>query len=306
MSGVINTGSHPKALWPGVKAWWGRSYNDHATEYDKLFDTETSDKNYEEAVQLVGFGTAPVKEQGAPVQYDSEIQGFVTRAVHVAYALGYIVTHEELEDNLYAQVSKTRAPSLARAFRQTKERVAASFYNRAFTAGYVGGDNTVLLSTSHPNTSGGTYSNRLAVDSDLSESSLEDITVQIMQATDDRGLLINLMPRSLIIPVNLWYNANRILKSVYTPGTANNDINVLKATNAFPEGIVMNHYLTSSTAWFVRTNVTKGQGLVHYNRQSIVFDQDNDFDTMNAKAKAYERYSFMWVDPRCLYGTAGA
>lgn len=304
MSGVIGTGNHPKALWPGVKAWWGKAYEDHQVEYTDLFDTVTSDKAYEEDVQLVGFGLAPVKAQGAAVSYDSEIQGFVTRYTHIAYALGYIVTHEELKDNLYAEVSNTRAASLARGFRQTKERVAASVYNRAFNSTYKGGDGVELISAVHPNTSGGTFSNKLAVAADFSEASLEDLTIQIMKATDDRGLLINLMPKSLHVAPDEWYNANRVLQSVYQPGTANNDINVLKATNVLPMGIKVNHYFTDPNAWFVRTNVSNG--MKYYEREAISFTQDNDFDTMNAKAKGYERYSFGWTDPRAVYGSEGA
>lgn len=303
MAGVIMTSNHPKALWPGIKAWWGRVYNEHQTEYTDLFDTDTSSQAYEEDVQIVGFGLAPVKQQGSPVQYDSEIQGFVTRYTHVAYALGYIVTHEELQDNLYEAVSKTRSGALAKSFRQTKERIGANIYNRSFTSTYVGGDGVQLCSTVHPNSSGGTWSNRLAVDADLSESALEDMTIQIMQATDDRGLLINLMPRSLHIAPQNWYNANRILRSVYQTGNANNDINAIKATNALPEGIKMNHYFTAPQAWWIRTNVQNG--MKYYERESISFDQDNDFDTMNAKAKGYERYSFGWTDPRAVYGSNG-
>ena len=304
MSGVITTSNHPKALWPGVKAWWGKSYNDHVTEYTDLFETISSDKAYEEDVQNTGFGLARVKAQGAAVEYDSEVQGFTTRYTHVAYALGYIVTHEELKDNLYAEVSNTRAASLARGFRQTKERVGANVFNRAFDSNYTGGDGKELISNAHPNTTGGTFSNILAVAADFSEASLEDLTIQIMKATDDRGLLINLMPQSLHIAPDNWYNANRILNSVYQPGTANNDINVLKATNVLPMGIKVNHYFTDADAWFVRTNV--GNGLKYYEREAISFDQDNDFDTMNAKAKGYERYSFGWTDPRAVFGSAGA
>lgn len=305
MPGVISTSNHPKALWPGVHAWWGKSYNDHATEYTDLFDTQSSDKAYEEIVQIVGFGLAPAKNQGAPVQYDSEIQGFVTRFVHVAYALGYIVTHEELQDDLYEAVSKTRAASLARGFRQTKERIAANIYNRAFNSSYTGGDGVSLCNTAHPNTSGGTFSNMLAVGADLSESALEDITIQIMQAQDDRGLLINLMPKSLHIAPANWYNANRILRSVYQTGNSNNDINAIKATNALPMGIKLNHYFTVPQAWFIRTDIPTGTGLVHFVRENISFTQDNDFDTKNAKAMAYERYSFGWCDSRCIYGSNG-
>lgn len=303
MAGVITTASHPKALWPGVKAWWGQVYAEHVEEYTDLFDKDSSSQNYEEDVQLTGFGLAPRKAEGSGVVYDSEVQGFTTRYTHVAYALGYVVTKEELDDNLYENVSKRRSAALAMSFRQTKENVAANVYNRAFTAGYVGGDGATLASTAHPNTSGGTWANRPAVDVDLSEAALEDAMIAIMGFQNDRGLLINVMPRSLIIARNEWYNANRILKSVYTPGSANNDVNVLKATNALPEGIKMNHYLTSPRAWFLRTNIQNG--MKYYERTGISFDQDNDFDTMNAKAKGYERYSFGWTDPRAVYGVNG-
>ena len=303
MAGIITTASHPKALWPGIKAWWGQVYDEHPEEYSKLFDSDTSRQNYEEDVQLTGFGLAPVKPEGSGVAYDSEIQGFTTRYTHVAYALGYIVTKEELDDNLYEQVSRRRAAALAMSFRQTKENIGANIYNRAFNSTYVGGDGVSLCSTAHPNTSGGTFANTPTVAADLSEASLEDALTALMGFQNDRGLLINVMPRSLIVARQNWWNANRILKSAYTPSTANNAVNVLVATNALPEGIVMNHYLTSPNAWFVRTNIQNG--LKYYSRVGIQFDQDNDFDTMNAKAKGYERYSFGWTDPRAIYGVNG-
>ena len=303
MAGIITTASHPKALWPGIKAWWGQVYDEHPEEYSKLFDSDTSRQNYEEDVQLTGFGLAPVKPEGSGVAYDSEIQGFTTRYTHVAYALGYIVTKEELDDNLYEQVSRRRAAALAMSFRQTKENIGANIYNRAFNSTYKGGDGVELCSTAHPNTSGGTFANTPTVAADLSEASLEDALTALMGFQNDRGLLINVMPRSLIVARQNWWNANRILKSAYTPSTANNAVNVLVATNALPEGIVMNHYLTSPNAWFVRTNIQNG--LKYYSRVGIQFDQDNDFDTMNAKAKGYERYSFGWTDPRAIYGVNG-
>jgi len=303
MAGIITTASHPKALWPGIKAWWGQVYDEHQEEYSKLFDSDTSSMNYEEDVQLTGFGLAPVKSEGSGVSYDSEIQGFTTRYTHIAYALGYIVTKEELDDNLYEQVSRRRAAALAMSFRQTKENVGANIYNRAFNGTYLGGDGVSLCSTSHPNTSGGTFANKPSVDADLSEASLEDALTAIMGFQNDRGLLINVMPKSIVVARQNWWNANRILKSAYTPSTANNAVNVLVATNALPEGIVMNHYLTSPNAWFVRTNIQNG--LKYYSRVGIQFDQDNDFDTMNAKAKGYERYSFGWTDPRAIYGVNG-
>jgi len=303
MAGIITTASHPKALWPGIKAFWGQVYDEHKEEYSELFDSDTSSMNYEEDVQLTGFGLAPVKSEGSGVAYDSELQGFTTRYTHVAYALGYIVTKEELDDNLYEQVSRRRAAALAMSFRQTKENVGANIYNRAFNSTYLGGDGVSLANTAHPNTSGGTFANKPSVDADLSEASLEDALTAIMGFQNDRGLLINVMPKSLIVARQNFWNANRILKSAYTPTTANNAVNVLVATNALPEGIVMNHYLTSPNAWFVRTNIQNG--LKYYSRVGIQFDQDNDFDTMNAKAKGYERYSFGWTDPRAIFGVNG-
>jgi hypothetical protein len=303
MAGIITTASHPKALWPGIKAWWGQVYDEHAEEYSDLFDKDSSDKNYEEDVQLTGFGLAPRKSEGQATQFDSEVQGFTTRFTHVAYALGYVVTKEELDDNLYEQVSKRRAAALAMSFRQTKENVAANIYNRAFTAGYLGGDGVPLCSSSHPNTNGGTWANQPAVAVDLSEAALEDAIVALMGYQNDRGLLINVMPKTLHIARQEVFNAQRILQSSYSPGTANNDLNIIKTGNYLPGGFKVNHYFTSPRAWFIRTNVANG--MKYYERKSIEFDQDNDFDTSNAKAKGYERYSFGWTDPRAVYGVNG-
>lgn len=305
MAGVISTASHPKALWPGIKAWWGQVYDEHAVEYTDLFDQDTSTQNYEEDVQLTGFGLAPVKTEGAGVNYDSEVQGFTTRYTHMAYALGYIVTKEELDDNLYEQVSKRRSAALAMSFRQTKENVAANVYNRAFNSTYKGGDAVELCSTAHPNTSGGTFANKPSVDADLSEAALEDAVIAIMGFQNDRGLLINVMPRTLIIPRQEVFNAQRILHSTYQTGNSNNDINVIKSGNYLPGGFKVNHYLTAAHAWFVRNTLPGKTGMKYYERAGISFDQDNDFDTMNAKAKGYERYSFGWSDPRAVWGVNG-
>lgn len=298
---IITTGSHPKALWPGVKAWWGLKYDEHKPEYPALFDPMTSDKHYEELVQSTGFGLAPVKDQGSSVFYDTTVQGFTTRTIHVTYGLGYIVSWEEMSDNLYTELSNGRAGANAFSMRQTKEIVGANVYNRAFNASFLGGDGVSLINAAHPNTSGGTFSNLQSLD--LSEGALEDICIQIMGVLNDRGLNISIMPKTLIVPRQLWFEANRILKSTLQPDTTSNSINVLKATNAFPGGIVMNHYLTDSDAWFVRTNVQ--YGMCHYTRSPISFEQDNDFDTKNAKAFSIERYSFSWGDPRALFGSAG-
>ena len=304
MAGVINTGTHPKLLWPGIHAIWGQVYDAHATEYTDLYDVDSSTKAYEQDVQVTGFGLAPVKGQGQSISYDSEQQGWVTTYAHIAYALGYIVTYEELQDNQYKEVSMRRAKANAFSINQTTENVAALIYNDGFTGTYfTTADGQPLISSAHVNASGGTFSNALTPGADLSEASLEDINIQIMNATNDRGLKIAVMPRSLHIAPQEFYNANRILKSVLQNDTANNAINVLKATNAFPEGIKVNHYFTNPSAWFVRTNIPNGMTFFWRNRPE--FDQDNDFDTKNAKAATYMRFSVGATDPRGIFGSNG-
>ena len=303
MAGLIATGNHPAALWPGVKAWWGRQYDEHKVEYTDLFTMDTSTMHHEEDVQVTGFGLAPIKPEGQGTSYDSESQGFTKRYTHVTYSLGYIVTKEELSDNLYPVVSKRRAQANAFSMRQTKENVAANVYNRAVTGGYTGGDGVVLASASHTSKAG-LWSNILAPAADLSEVSLEDLCIQIMGATNDRGLKISLMPRSLHVHRNEWFNANRILKSALQSNTANNDINALRVTNAIPEGIKVNHYFTDTDQFVIRTNAPRG--MIGFQRWPMEFTQDNDFDTENAKAKSVERYCFGWTDPRGAYITIGA
>ena len=298
---VITTGTHPKALWPGVKAWWGRSYDEHPVEYLDLFDKQTSDKAYEEEVEITGFGLAPVKPQGAQIFYDIEAQGSISRFTHVAYALGYIVTYEELRDDLYDAVSRRRASQLAFSMRQTKENVLAGVYNLAFSGSALGGDGVSLISASHPTLSGN--QSNLGTAADLSEVALENLTIQIMQCQNNRGMRISALPMSLHVPPQLFFEANRVYNSVLQNDTANNAINVLKATGTFPRGIKVNHYFSSATAYFIRTNIPNG--LTYFERDAISFDQDNDFDTKNAKAACYERYSGFWADWRGIYGNAG-
>lgn len=304
MAGIINTGSHPKLLWPGVHAIWGQVYNEHDKEYPDLYDQQDSEKAYEQDVQVTGFGLAPVKGQGAPVSYDSEIQGIVTTYYHIAYALGYIVTYEELRDNLYEEVSMRRAKANAFSINQTVENAAAFLYNNAFSTSYfTTGDGKALIATDHTNATGGTYSNALSPAADMSEAALEDLTVQIMGTQNDRGLLINIMPESLHISRQEWYNTHRIMQSVLQSNTGNNNINVLKATNAFPKGIKMNHFFTSPHAFFIRTNCPNGMTM--FWRDHPQFDQDNDFDTKNAKAATYMRFSVGCTDPRGIFGSNG-
>lgn len=301
MPGVITTGSIPKALWPGIKNWWGVFYNDHKDEYKDLFMTESSDKKYEEDVQVVSFGLAPQKTEGAPVLYDSETQGFVNRSTHVAYGLGCIITKEEIRDNLYEKISKRRTAGLARSMRLTKETVAANVYNRAFSSAFTFADGKELIATDHP-TQSGNQANELSAPADLSETSLEDLCILMMRAKDDRGLPIQLMSRSLIVPSELVFEATRILKSTLQNDTANNAINALMVNGMFPEGIKVNHYLTDTDAFFIRTDAP---GLTHYERDPIELTEDNDFDTKNFKYAAYERYSFTCYDWRSLYGSPG-
>lgn len=300
---VITTGNHPKALWPGIRKWWGTNYDEFPVEYTDLFEVTTSEKAYEEDVQTTGFGLAPVKEQGAGVVYDEDLQGLVKRYTHINYALGYIVTEEEREDNLYTEVSKRRAANNAFSMRQTKEIVCAQVYNRAFTSGYTGADAVVLGSAAHP-TRAGNQSNILSVAADLSESALEDMLIQIMGATNDRGLRVSLMGQSLVVPRQLYFEATRILKSALQNDTANNAVNALKVTGVLPGGVKLNHYLTDSDAWFIRTNAK--QGMMLFNRAEKALSQDNDFDTSNAKAKASFRMSVGWTDWRGLYASPGA
>jgi hypothetical protein len=303
MAGVINTGSHPKLLWPGVHATWGQVYAQHSPQYTDLYDVLTSNKAYEQDVQITGFGLAPIKGQGASVTYDSEMQGWVSTYAHVAYGLGYIVTYEELQDNLYKEVATRRAKANAFSMNQTIENVAAFLYNNAFNTTYWAmPDGQALISNAHVNPSGGTFSNQLTPGADLSEAALEDICIQIMNTTQDRGLKISILPESLHIATAEWFNANRILKSVLQAHTGNNAINVLKATNAFPKGIKMNHYFTNPNAWFVRTNCPNGMQMFWRNKPQ--FSQDNDFDTKNAKAASYMRFSVGATDPRGIFGSS--
>lgn len=302
MSGTINTGSIAKLLWPGLNAVWGKEYAEHSAEWRDLVDVETSDKAYEEEVLLPGFGLAPIKAQGAAVQYDTTSQGYVSRYTHIAYGLGFIVTREAIDDNLYEKKALGSTKDLAFSFRQTKENVVANVYNRGFSSSYLGGDGKSLLATDHP-IQGGTFSNKLVVPADISEAALEDLCILIMGAVNDRGMKISLMPRSLHVAPQNVFEAARILKSVGQNDTANNAINALRSMGIFPEGAKANHYFTDPDAYFVRTNAPRGLKL--FQRVEAEFAQDNDFDTSNLKYKGYERYSTGWTDPRGVYGSEG-
>ena len=303
MPGGISTGNHPKALWPGVKAWFGIGYGEHAEEFKDLFETSTSSQAWEEDVMTSGFPLAPVKREGSATTYASNAQVYLARYTHVAYSLGFIVTFEERINNLYPKLANQRSKALGFSMRQTKENVGANVYNRCTNGSYLGGDGVVLLSASHPSAAGN-WSNILAPAADISETALEDLIIQIMGATNHDGLKIALLAQSLHVPRQIWFEANRILKSTLQVNTGDNNINVLKATNALPGGIKINHYFSDSDAFFIRTNCP--DGMKHYQRHSYDLKPDDDFDTDNAKAKSYDYYSFGWSDPRAVYGSIGA
>lgn len=306
---VINSSSFAKALWPGINTWYGKSYSEYPVEYTDLFDTQSSSKAFEEDVGISSFGLAVVKPEGSPISYDSERQAFITRYSHVTYALGFIITREIMEDDQYDVVGQRKAQGLAYSMRQTKEVVAANVYNRAFNTSYVGGDASTLVasaggggSATHPNWAGGTWTNGPSTAADLSEAALEQACIDIGGFTNDRGLLIAVKPRALIIPRQLAFEAKRILASDGRPATDSNDLNALKSMGMIPKTVV-NHYLTDADAWFIRTDIP--HGMKHFERRADSFDMDNDFDTENAKYKATARYSFGWTDPRGIYGSPG-
>jgi hypothetical protein len=300
---AINTGSHPKALWPGVRKFAMGEYAARPTEYTEIFDMLSSSMAYEEDVETMGFGLPQVKGEGSATRYQDQNQGFIKRYTHVAYSSGYIVTREEMDDNLYLSRSFKRAKQLAFAFSTAKELVAANVLNRAFSTSYTGGDGAALLSASH-STLTGNQSNLIAVAADLSEASLESVLVQIELATNSRALPVAIRGQKLIVHPSEGFNAERIIKSSLQNDTANNAVNALKSRGMLPGGVVINHYLTDLDAWFIKTDVQ--DGLLGFDRTAYEFDQDNDFDTQNAKAKGYARYSFGWTDWRGLYGSPGA
>jgi len=300
---VMTTGAHPKDQWPGVKAHFGASYNEHPEEWTMIFDQEGSDKSYEERVQYVGLGLAPAKTQGASIAFDDAKQGYTSRITNITYAIGGIVTREAIEDGQYESVATRIARYIAFSIRQTCENVGANILNRAVTAAYTGGDGVVLATASHPEHNGN-QSNILAPAADLSEAALEDLLIQIMNATDSKGLKISLIGQKLIIPTALAFEATRILKSVQQSNSANNDVNALRDMGMLPGGVVVNHYLNDADAWHIKTNAP--EGLIAQNRRAVEFDKDNEFQTENALMKGSIRKGFGWADWRGVYHSQGA
>lgn len=306
VGGPISTGNHPKAQWPGVYAFWGTEYNEHPVEWKALcHEVLPSSMGYEQLVGDTGFGLAALKGQGQGITYDANVQSFVSTFVHATFSLGYMVTMEELQDNLYAKVSRVRAKENAFSQRQTRENIVANLLNNGFSASFKGGDGVSFFNTAHPTQTGPTYANKPTTDADLSEASLEDALVAIAGYTNDRGLLISVVPQAIVVHRANMFNVARIMKSVYQNDTANNAINAIKAMGALPQGIIVNHYLTSAGAWFIKNQIPSGSGVVFWERMAVTFDMDNDFNTKNALAASVTRFSCGWGDPRCYHGVNG-
>lgn len=303
---TITTGNIPRLLQEGLQKVFGEAYNEHPEEYSKIFDKEMSQKAYEVDQLVEGFGLAPSKPEGDDLAYDSFSQGINPKYVHLTYAKGFIVTKEAMADELYGVFNK-RARALAFAMNQTKEVVAANILNRGFNSSYtmLGGDGKQLFNTAHVDgPTGTTYSNTLATAADLSETSLEDMLIQIGNATDSRGLQIALQATRLVVPVNLQFTAQRILGSVLQNDTADNATNAVRDMNSVRDGFTVNHYLTDTDAWFLKTNCPEGLKCIE--RQAVEFGEDNAFNSGNMRFKADERYSFGWSNARGMYGTEGA
>jgi hypothetical protein len=293
-----------KELLPGLNALFGLEYARYGEEYKEIYETETSERSFEEETKLSGFSAAPVKNEGSAIAYDNAQEVFTARYTHETIALGFSLTEEAIEDNLYDSLSSRYTKSLARAMAYTKEVKGASTLNNGFSASFPGGDGVPLFSTQHPLVSGGVNSNTPATPADLSETSLEAAVIQISLWTDERGLLIAAKPRKLIIPTNLQFVATRILETELRVGTADNDINALKNNGAIPGGYAINHWLTDTDAWFLTTDVPNG--MKHFVRTPLSNSMDGDFDTGNVRYKSRERYSFGFSDPLGMFGSPGA
>ena len=293
-----------KELLPGLNALFGMEYDRYGEEHKDIFETETSERSFEEETKLSGFAAAPVKNEGTSIAYDNAQEAWTARYNHETISLGFSLTEEAIEDNLYDSLSSRYTKALARAMAFTKQTKAAGVLNSGFTAGVNGGDGVPLFSTAHPLVSGGTNSNTPAVQADLNETSLEAAVIQIAAWTDERGLLIAAKPRKLIVPPNLMFVATRLLETEGRVGTADNDINALANNGSIPEGYTVNHFLTDTDAWFLSTDVPNG--MKHFVRSPMANSMDGDFDTGNVRYKARERYSFGWSDPLGMFGSQGA
>jgi hypothetical protein len=293
-----------KELLPGLNALFGLEYATYGEQHKEIYETETSERSFEEETKLSGFSAAPVKNEGSAIAYDNAQEAFTARYTHVTIAQGFSLTEEAIEDNLYDSLSARYTKALARSMAYTKQVRAASVLNNGFSASFPGGDGVALFATNHPLVSGGTNSNEPATGADLNETSLEAAVIQIAQWTDERGLLIAAKPKKLIVPPQLQFVATRLLETELRVGTADNDINALKNNGSIPEGYTVNNYLTDTNAWFLTTDVPNG--MKHFVRTPLSNSMDGDFDTGNVRYKSRERYSFGFSDPLGMFGSPGA
>ena len=293
-----------KELLPGLNALFGLEYARYGEEHKEIYETETSERSFEEETKLSGFSAAPVKNEGSAIRYDNAQEAWTARYNHETIALGFSLTEEAIEDNLYDSLSARYTKALARAMSYTKQVKAANVLNNGFSNAYTGGDGVSLFNTAHPLISGGTNSNTPATAADLNETSLENAVIQIAAWTDERGLLIAAKPKKLIVPPALQFVATRLLETSLRVGTADNDINALKNNGSIPEGYTINHFLTDTNGWYLTTDVPNG--MKHFVRTPLANSMDGDFDTGNVRYKSRERYSFGWSDPLGMFGSPGA
>jgi hypothetical protein len=293
-----------KELLPGLNALFGMEYARYGEEHKEIFETEASERSFEEETKLSGFNAAPVKNEGSAIQYDNAQEAWTARYNHETIAQGFSITEEAMEDNLYDSLSNRYTKALARAMSYTKQVKAASVLNNGFSSSYLGGDGVALFSTAHPLISGGTNANTPTTQTDLNETSLEAAVIQIAGWTDERGLLIAAKPRKLVVPPQLMFVATRLLETNLRVGTNNNDINALKNNGSIPEGYTVNHFLTDTNAWFLLTDVPNG--MKHFERVALATSMDGGFDTGNVRYKARERYSFGWSDPLGAFASSGS
>ena len=293
-----------KELLPGLNALFGLQYATYDQEHKEIYETETSERSFEEETKLSGFSAAPVKNEGSAIAYDNAQEAWTARYNHETIALGFSLTEEAIEDNLYDSLSARYTKALARAMAYTKQVKAAAVLNNGFSSNYLGGDGVALFSASHPLITGGVNSNIPSTPADLNETSLESAVIQISLWTDERGLLIAAKPKKLVVPSSLQFVATRLLETELRVGTADNDINAIKNNGSISEGYCVNHFLTDTNAWFLTTDVPNG--MKHFVRSPLANSMDGDFDTGNVRYKSRERYSFGWSDPLGMFGSAGA
>ena len=293
-----------KELLPGLNALFGLQYKTYDQEHTEIYETETSERSFEEETKLSGFSAAPVKNEGSAIAYDNAQEAWTARYNHETIALGFSLTEEAIEDNLYDSLSARYTKGLARAMAYTKQVKAAAVLNNGFSSAYPGGDGVSLFNSAHPLVSGGTNSNVPSTAADLNETSLENAVIQISLWTDERGLLIAAKPKKLIVPPSLQFVATRLLETELRVGTTDNDVNALKNNGSIPGGYTINHFLTDTNGWYLTTDVPNG--MKHFVRTPLSTGMDGDFDTGNVRYKARERYSFGWSDPLGMYASAGA